>query len=179
MASNTDLTIHLRRHRLANEETDDVISVHRGRTFFEAIYWDGETKRTCRNLFSRTEMLSYFSILLNALVVDMIPFDSIQIMVNGFPSIVYSIADIETGTPGWNAATTTLRWFVDGQWVTQPQASYPGGPYLGTEPPEMFDTSSAIPEFVPSTDRPSLAPQSFLHSSFGLEAERSALDESN
>ena len=179
MASHTDLTIHLRRSRTANEETDDVIRVHRGRTFFEALYWDGETKRTSRNLFSRTEMLSYFSILLNALVVDMIPFDSIQIMANGFPSIVYSIADIEPGSHGWSSATTTLRWFVDGQWVTQPQASYPGGPYLGTEPPEMSNTSSLIPEFVPSTARVSLAPQSFLHSSFGLEAERSSLDASN
>lgn len=178
MASHTDLTIHLKRSRTANEETDDVIRVHRG-TFFEALYWDGETKRTCRNFFSRTEMLSYFSILLNALVVDMIPFDSIQIMVNGFPSIVYSIADIETGTPGWSAATTTLRWFVDGQWVTQPQAPYPGGPYVGTESLGMSDTSSLIPEFVPSTARVSLAPQSFFHNSFGSVAEESPLDASN
>ena len=178
MASRTELTIHLRRHRLANEDTDDVIRVRRG-TFFEALYWDGEIKRTCRNLFSRTEMLSYFSILLNALVVDMIPFNSIQIMVNGFPSIVYSIADIETGTPGWNAATTTLRWFVDGQWVTQPQAPYPGGPYLGTEPPGMSDTSSAIPEFFPTTDRPSLLPQLFPRSNFGLGGVGNPLDASN
>jgi hypothetical protein len=178
MASRTDLTIHLRRSRTANEETDDVIRVHRG-TMFEALYWDGETKRTCRNVFSRTEMLSYFSILLNALVIDMIPFDSIQIMINGFPSIVYSIADIESGTTGWNTAITTLRWFVDGQWVTQPQAPYPGGRYLGTALQEMSDTSSLIPEFVPTTARVSLAPQSSLRNNFGLVAEENPLDESN
>lgn len=178
MASHTDLTIHLRRSRGANEETDDVIRVHRGR-LFEALYWDGETKRTCRNLFSRTEMLSYFSILLNALVIDMIPFDSIQIMINGFPSIVYSIMDIEVGSPGWNTATTTLNWFVDGQWTTQPQAPYPGGRYLGTELQGMSDTSSLIPEFVPTTARVSLAPQSSLRNNFGLGGVENPLDEPN
>ena len=177
MASRTELTIHLRRSRGASEETDDVIRVRRG-TLFEALYWDGETKRTCRNLFSRMEMLSYFSILLNALVVDMHPFDSIQIMANGFPSIVYAIPDIEVGTPGWNAATTTLRWFVDGQWVTQPQAAFPGGPYLGTEPPEMPDMSFSVPEFFPALRRSSQH-ESYSHNSFGSVAMENQLDATN
>lgn len=177
MASSTELTIHLRRSRGAREETDDVIRVRRG-TLFEALYWDGETKSTCRNLFSRMEMLSYFSILLNALVVDMHPFDSIQIMANGFPSIVYSIADIEVGSPGWNAATTTLRWFVDGQWTTQPRAAFPGGPYLGTEPPAMPGMSFATPEFFPASGRSGL-PQSYSHNSFGSEAMENQPDATN
>ena len=158
-SSRTDLTIHLQRARISTAENDDVIRISRGSMYFEALYWDGETKRTHRNLFSRTEILSYFSILMSALVVDVSPFDCIQIMANGFPSIVYSISDIEAGTPGWAAATSTLKWFVDGQWSILPAAPFPGGRYLGTTVPNAHDSSFEVPEFVPSTARVSLQPQ--------------------
>lgn len=150
MATHADLTIHLRRSRSSATDTDDIIRVYRGETF-EIRYRDGETKQTYNTAFSRLEILTYFSILMSALAIDMCPFDSIQIMTNGFPSIVYSIPDIEVGTTGWGIVTTTLRWFANGQWSTRSRAPAQEEHVSQTASSSSPGTFRGAPEFFPST----------------------------
>jgi len=177
MAAHADLTIHLRRSRNSGADTDDIIRVYRGETF-EVRYRDGETKYTYTTAFNRVELLAYFSILMSALVIDMCPFDSVQIMSNGFPSIVYSIPDIELGTTGWGIVTTTLRWFADGQWSTQSRGPSPAEHVSQTTSSSSPGTFRAAPEFCPSTPLFSL-PQLVRQSNSEWGGEENQQDESS
>ena len=169
----TVLTILLQRSRDSRDDTDDKICIYSRASQFDIRYLDGETKRTHYSVFSRVEVLSYISILLHALSIDGSPFYCIQVMPSGFPSIVYSISEIEHGSPGWETLTTTLKWAIEGRWTILPQVLAPVAQYPGTSVSNGAHTYPSIPEFVPLTARVSLQPPGVSLQSFVLEAVES------
>ena len=174
--SHTILSMYLQRSSNSQEETDDQIRIRGAGDQFEVSYLDGETKRTHRSNFSRMELLSYISILLHALSIDSSPFYSVQVMPSGFPTIMYSITDIEVGSPGWETLTATMKSAINGRWTILPRASTSSVQSHGTSVPSYHSMSSVAPEFVPLTARVSLQPQSAPQHSFVWAGEESLLD---
>ena len=120
-----ELTIFIQRD--GRIEHDDIVRVRRVEDRFVVVYRDGESHTRVVHTFDREGMRGYFYTLVVMLTHDIEPFKVLQVCGVGFPSIAYSIGDIEPGTRAWSTILVTLNSYVDGQWATRPRVVAPVG----------------------------------------------------
>lgn len=113
----TDLQLFL--HRRGVGERDDEVRIwRRADDTFLLHYTEGEHGRTNSQVYSREGVRGYLWTLMYLLTIDSDPFRYVQVTGVGFPSILVSIGELESGSPAWSSVFSILYSFIDGHWST-------------------------------------------------------------
>lgn len=147
----SDLVIFLLRYGV--REPDDVIRVRRvGSSEVRLLYQNGEDQTRATFTTSRDGAFGYLWTLLYTISIDTDPFRYVQLTGIGFPSVMYSISELDPNSPTWTTMITILRSFLYQDWHVIPISNASRlGQSRRTTSVEQNNRSSSVPRSVPMT----------------------------
>lgn len=153
--------------RYGRDEPDDVLRITpTGTNQFRILYQNGEERTRATHTTTREGALGYIWTMLYTIAVDTDPFRYVQLCGVGFPSVMYSISELDPGGATWVTMFTIVHSFLDRRWsVTPTPVGVLRGRSRRTTSGAQNNRSSSVPqsdpvsESVPSQQESGVPPQ--------------------
>lgn len=148
--------------RYGQHKPDDVLRVSPiGDSQFRILYLNGEDRTIAAHTTTKEGALGYLWTLLYTISVDTDPFRYIQVCGVGFPSVMYSISELDPGGATWTTMFTIVHTFLDRRWnVTPSPAVVRRGRFRQTVSEERNSRSSSMPQSAPVSESQPSRPES-------------------
>lgn len=105
--------------RRGSREPDDVLRVYyRPDGVYRVNYRDGDANTSYSCEYTGRELWTYLLNLFYMVTIDAYPFRQVQISGAGYPSVIYSIADLEYGNSPWSNLMDVVWSSCFTEWTT-------------------------------------------------------------
>ena len=140
--------------RYGRDEPDDVLRITpTGDNQFHLLYQNGEERSRATHITTREGALGYIWTMLYTVAVDTDPFRYVQLCGVGFPSVMYSISELDPGGATWITMIAIVHSFLDRRWsVTPAPVVIPRGRFRRTALGAQNNRSSSVPQSVPVSE---------------------------